>query len=258
MLPYRNQIDIPSTVRRTADGYSLYMEIRQTRQGPQATRTLPNTVSEESVEAPTLAASDSIQLGDRDNTLDLEVGKLYTLYRNSNSRSEQSNLRRQIEQTLDSGRFGKDEKLQSLVGRLFEKNENAWRTKQQASGGVPGTSLEYNVKKFEVAGGQLLSGQTIFKIDSVRRLQNLAPLLSGAKPAGSAKKDLNHDLELLSSTPMKSGGSSTEIENDLNLLGGAKISSSAAERVRRDLDLCQAASTQAQNGFQRHLLNRLA
>jgi hypothetical protein len=193
--------------------------------------------------------SDTVTLGtEREGALDAEVGRLYTLYRNSNSRAEQSSLRSQIESTIQSGNFGRDEKLESLAARLFEKNDTAWANKERSGGSTPGSSVEFNVRKYEVAAGQPLTGQNLFDLGKAQKLKNLASFVSLSKPAGSAKRLIDGDLSF-SSRNTPAGSARSDMEGDL-----FNIAQSASMGADAKPGLTQPRG----DSFQRHLLNRLA
>lgn len=172
-------------------------------------------------------STDSVELGNQTRELETDIGRMYSLYRTSNSQYDQKNLKREMLARLDSstGTLPAKIQLQDLLTRLFTKNDKAWELKSQQGKPTPGTDVEFNSGKFDVAKGQPLCGDNLFNLGEWQRRKNLIPILQ--------PQDEKRDLNFM-------GGSSTKrkIEEDLDLMGGRtrKGDGSVADIVREDID----------------------
>ena len=231
--------------------------------------------------------TDSVELGNQARELETDIGRMYSLYRTSNSQYEQKNLKREMIARLDSstGALPARQELQDLLGKLFDKNEKAWELKGQQNKPCPGTEVEFNAGKHDVAKGQPLCGDNLFNLGEWQKRKNLIPLLQPVKAEGSLIDDLNRDHNLIAGTPKALKGSTSEtIKRDTDLLGGTpkRELGSTIDVIDHDLNNLKSAQPQAMgsgrseiehdynllqsskpgksfhNGFAAKLFNRLA
>ena len=227
-------------------------------------------------------STDSVERGNQTRELETDIGRMYSLYRTSNSQYDQKNLKREMLARLDSstGTLPAKIQLQDLLTRLFTKNDKAWELKSQQSKPCPGTDVEFNTGKFEVAKGQPLCGDNLFNLGEWQRRKNLVPILqpqeekcksvyveieddldrvggAESKRFGAVADDVKRDLNFL-------GGSSTKrkIEEDLDLLAGKPRSEmkSTADDINNDINLLetQKPPKRFHSDFAAHLFSRLA
>lgn len=222
------------------------------------------------------AATDSVELGSQTRELETDIGRMYSLYRTSNSQYDQKNLKREMLARLDSstGTLPAKIELQDLLTRLFTKNDKAWELKSQQGKPCPGTDVEFNSGKYDVAKGQPLCGDNLFNLGEWQRRKNLVPML---QPKDTKCKnvyvDIDHDLDSLGGSKKTSfvGGVANDVRKDLDLMGG----SSTKRKIKEDLDLMSGSSTKRKieddlnlmgqkpqkrlhSDFAAHLFNRLA
>lgn len=182
------------------------------------------------------------------DTFESELGFVYEQYRNSNSRQEQANLKRELLNTVANGPMGIRTTYKELLGRLFEKNSNAWNNREASDRSVPKSGVEFNVMKYKLSAGQPLTGDNLFHLGRTLKLKNLSPMVepggtgvAGAQACKGFVDDVKRDINLLSASKAKGA------------LGARKTK----EEIERDLDLLGKTALKQQR-FKAHILERLA
>lgn len=159
----------------------------------QAVRKL-TTPAKTVIKTPIDLPQDSVTLGTHTKQLRNQILIKFQRYKGSNSRTEQANIRREIEADFDH--LGGDHKSKAMMDKLnglLTKNENAWSSRERGSQGSVQSSVEWNFTRLELSQGQPLTADSLFQVDQVKDQRNR--LKFADRPLGDALDDEIEDAE---------------------------------------------------------------
>lgn len=154
-------------------------------------------LSTKSPEVPAEAGGDKIDLGvsrdaDEMKALSQALSRSYLAYKSTNSRREQCNIQRQMENLYDSHRYSMNDGLrrsEDKMRKIFQRTENAWDLKQGLEDRPVTSELEWNVRKFEAAQARPMTQSNLFNFSDVQTQRRLTAMkdLSKVTPGETSK-----------------------------------------------------------------------
>ena len=170
------------------------MNIKPTSQSQQVTGPRSST---KAAASPTESSGDRIDLGVSSDVHDMKalsqaLSRSYLAYKSTNSRREQANIQRQMENLYDSHRFSMNDGLrrsEDKMRRIFQKTETAWELKQGLEDRPVTSEVEWNVRKFEAAQARPMTQANLFNFSDVQAQRRLTVMheMSQVKPEKAEK-----------------------------------------------------------------------
>lgn len=145
----------------------------------------------------TETSGDRVDLGvtresDEMKALSQALSRSYLAYKSTNSRREQSNIQRQMENLYDSHRYSMNDGLrrsEDKMRKIFQRTENAWDLKQGLEDRPVTSELEWNVRKFEAAQARPMTQANLFNFSDVQTQRRLTAMkdMSKVTPGETSK-----------------------------------------------------------------------